>query len=143
VTRGYDASRDARTPAVAWKLHASCNRPSRTSRAHVSFRRSAPLAAAALPRRVAARNQAKPAPTWRLAARGHGHRGRLRAGAHPVCLNMVERRKKFCPDFLHLTRPFPYLRKNMKMGRKRERTYSVRFCEIPFFSGLNPYLFRI
>jgi hypothetical protein len=55
-------------------------------------------------------------------------------------------RKNSRPDpyrFLHLTRPFPYLRKNMETGRKRERAYSVRFCGIPFFSGLNPYLFRI
>jgi hypothetical protein len=55
-------------------------------------------------------------------------------------------RKKSRPDpyrFLYLTRPFPYLWKNMETGRKRERAYSVRFCGIPFFSGLNPYLFRI
>jgi hypothetical protein len=45
--------------------------------------------------------------------------------------------------FLYLTRLFPYLRKNMEMGRKWERAYSVRFCGIPFFSGLNTYLFRI
>jgi hypothetical protein len=45
-------------------------------------------------------------------------------------------RKKSRPDlyrFLHLTRPFPYLRKNMETGQKRERAYSVRFCGIPFF----------
>jgi hypothetical protein len=44
--------------------------------------------------------------------------------------------KKSRPDsyrFLHLTRPFSYLRKNMETGRKRERAYSVRFCGIPFF----------
>jgi hypothetical protein len=54
-------------------------------------------------------------------------------------------RKKSRSDpyrFLHLTRPFLYLRKNMEMEWKREMAYSVRFCEI-FFSGLNPYLFRI
>jgi hypothetical protein len=28
----------------------------------------------------------------------------------------------------------------METERKRERAYSVRFCGIPFFSGLNPYL---
>jgi hypothetical protein len=45
-------------------------------------------------------------------------------------------RKKFRLDpyrFLHLTQPFPYLRKNMETGRKRKMAYSVRFCEIPFF----------
>jgi hypothetical protein len=35
--------------------------------------------------------------------------------------------------FLHLTRPFLYLRKNIETGRKRERTYSVRFLRDPFF----------
>jgi hypothetical protein len=53
-------------------------------------------------------------------------------------VNRVENgRKKSRPDpyrFLHLTRPFSYLRKNMETGRKRERAYSVRFFGIPFFS---------
>jgi hypothetical protein len=45
-------------------------------------------------------------------------------------------RKKSRPDpyrFLDLTRSFPYLRKNMETGQKRERAYSVHFCGIPFF----------
>jgi hypothetical protein len=62
-------------------------------------------------------------------------------------LSRVENgRKKSRPDpyhFLYLTRLLPYLRKNMEMGRKQERAYSVCFCGIPFFPGLNPYLFRI
>jgi hypothetical protein len=47
-------------------------------------------------------------------------------------LNRVENgRVKSRPDpyrFLHLSRLFPYLRKNMEMGRKQEMVYSVRFC---------------
>jgi hypothetical protein len=63
-----------------------------------------------------------------------------------VSIRVENRRNKSRPDlyrFLHLTRPFPYLRKNMETGRKWEMAYYVRFCGIPFFSGLNPYLFCI
>jgi hypothetical protein len=63
-----------------------------------------------------------------------------------VSIRVENRQKKSCPDsyrFLHLIRLFQYLRKNMEMRRKRERAYSVRFCGIPFFSGLNTYLFLI
>jgi hypothetical protein len=57
-----------------------------------------------------------------------------------VCMILIGLKTdgKSCPNpyrFLHLTRLFPYLRKNMETGRNQERAYSVRFCGIPFFPG--------
>jgi hypothetical protein len=59
-------------------------------------------------------------PCVRALSPSRGENGRKKSRSDPYRL-------------LHLTRSFPYLRKNMETRRKRERAYSVRFCGIPFF----------
>jgi hypothetical protein len=76
-----------------------------------------------------------------------------------LCLSVwVENGRNFsCPDpsvFLYLTRPFPYYRKNPKMGwvtgrkisesgKKRGWCFSACIFEIPYLVGIFPDLFRI
>ena len=103
------------------------------------------VAAASRPRRrVASRS---------FRFRGYGDVERNR-GLTPIVENGRDNSRPDPPGFLHLTRPFPYSRKNPETGRdagwksagsgrKRESSFPARFLGFPYLGGKDPDLTRI
>jgi hypothetical protein len=58
---------------------------------------------------------------------------RPRAGSLEARVKNTEKIPSRPVPFSIFNPTFSYLRKNMKIERKREKAYSVRFCGIPFF----------